>query len=354
MLAVGAHLKNVVAVASRSDVFLSQHVGDLETSQAFDAFRRVGDDLVRLYDLKPQAVVCDAHPDYLSARHAAGTGLPLVRVQHHYAHVLSCMAENAIDAPVLGVSWDGTGYGLDHTVWGGEFLRITESGFRRVAHLRTFRLPGGELAIKEPRRTAIGVLYDLLGDEFAERDDLAPVRAFSRRDRMLLRTALRNGINAPITSSAGRLFDAVAALLGLRLIARFEGQAAMELEWATHAVAADESYPFHLASKDGSMVVDWEPMIRSLVGDHAAGTALGIVATRFHNTLADMIVAVAERVGEPMIALSGGCFQNRHLTERTVRRLTERGFSPHWHQRVPPNDGGIALGQILAAARAKE
>jgi hydrogenase maturation protein HypF len=354
MLAVGAHLKNVVAVASQSDVFLSQHIGDLETRQAFDAFRRVGEDVLRLYDLKPHAVVCDAHPDYLSTRHAESTGLPLVRVQHHYAHVLSCMAENAIDAPVLGVSWDGTGYGLDHTVWGGEFLRVTTAGFERAAYLRTFRLPGGELAVKEPRRSALGLLYELLGDSVMDREDLAPVRAFDRRERTLLGTALHNAINAPLTSSAGRLFDAVAALLGLRMTVRFEGQAAMELEWATHGVATDESYPFLLAAKDGTIVVDWEPMIRPLAADHGAGIPVGALAARFHNTLTEMIVAVAQRVGEPTVAVSGGCFQNRYLTERTVRRLTESGFSVYWHQRVPPNDGGIALGQILAVVRAKE
>jgi hydrogenase maturation protein HypF len=180
------------------------------------------------------------------------------------------------------------------------------------------------------------------------------VRAFDRQERTLLGTALRNAINAPVTSSAGRLFDAVAALLGLRMTAGFEGQAALELEWATHGFATDESYPFRLESKDGNIVVDWEPMIRGLTADHAANALVGAMAARFHNTLTEMILAVAERVGDRTVVLSGGCFQNRYLTERSVRRLTEAGFSVHWHQRVPPNDGGIALGQIMAAARAKE
>ena len=354
LLAVGAHLKNAVAVSNHAEVFLSQHIGDLETAQAFDAFRRVCDDLTRLYDLKPQAVACDSHPDYLSTRHATATGLPVVRVQHHHAHVLACMAENGLSAPVLGVSWDGTGYGLDQTVWGGEFLRITDRGFERVAHLRPFPLPGGEQAIKEPRRTAIGLLYEMLGNDCLAREDLAPVRSFEARDRRLIGRALAHRINAPLTSSAGRLFDAVAALLGLRLTVRFEGQAAMELEWAAHGVVTDESYPFRLEAKNGSMVLDWEPLIRSLLVDFAAGALVPVLAARFHNTLAEMIVAVAGRQGVPQIALSGGCFQNRYLTERVVRRLIEAGYSPHWHQRVPPNDGGIALGQILAAARAKE
>jgi hydrogenase maturation protein HypF len=354
LLAVGAHLKNVVAVSTHTQVFVSQHIGDLETPQAFDAFRRVGDDLLRLYDLTPQAVACDAHPDYLSTRHAVGTGLPLVRVQHHYAHILSCMADNGLESPVLGVSWDGTGYGLDHTIWGGEFLRVTESGFQRVAHLRTFRLPGGEHAVKEPRRTAIGLLYEMEGDRFAAREELAPVRSFAAPERRLLAKALANRINAPLTSSAGRLFDAVAALLGLRLTTRFEGQAAMELEWAIRDVETDATYPFQIEPKQGILIADWEPVIQALLADLAGGVALGGIAARFHNTLAELIVAIAKQVGIQTIALSGGCFQNRYLTERTVRGLAAAGFSPHWHQRVPPNDGGIALGQVLAAARAKE
>jgi hydrogenase maturation protein HypF len=354
VLAVGAHLKSSVAISNRTEVFVSQHIGDLETAQAFDAFRRVCDDLTRLYDLKPSAVACDSHPDYLSTRHATAVGLPVIRVQHHHAHVLACMAENGLSAPVLGVSWDGTGYGLDRTVWGGEFLRITDTGFDRVAHLRPFPLPGGDRAIKEPRRAAVGLLYEMLGSEILTREDLEPLRSFSPQDRRLLGQALAHRINAPLTSSAGRLFDAAAAILGLRLRVRFEGQAAMELEWAAHAVATDESYPFRFAPKGGSMTLDWEPTIRSLLADVGGAAPVAVMAARFHNTLAEMIVAVAAREGVRQIALSGGCFQNRYLTERAVRRLTQAGYSPHWHQRIPPNDGGIALGQIVAAAQGKE
>ncbi len=354
LLAVGAHLKSTVAVARHTDVFVSQHIGDLETAQALEAFRRVRDDLLRLYDLKPAAIACDAHPDYLSTRHAGDAGLPVVRVQHHYAHVLSCMGENAIEAPALGVSWDGTGYGLDGTIWGGEFLRITDVGFQRAAHLRPFRLPGGEQAVKEPRRSAIGVLHEMQGDAWAARDDLIPVRAFEPRDRKLLAAALARRINAPVTSSAGRLFDAVAALIGMRLVTQFEGQAAMELEWAIGETMTEEAYPFDIAPKDGILVLDWQPVIDALLADVARGAAPGMMAARFHNALAEAIVRVAERIGERTVVLTGGCFQNRYLTERTVDRLRRAGHAPYWHQRMPPNDGGIALGQILAAARVKE
>jgi hydrogenase maturation protein HypF len=354
VLAVGAHLKNAVALANGAEVFVSQHVGDLETTQAFEAFRRVCDDLPRLYDIKPLAMACDSHPDYLSTRHAIASALPVVRVQHHHAHILSCLAENGLSAPALGISWDGTGYGPDETVWGGEFLRITSEGFERVAYLRPFRLPGGERAIKEPRRTAVGLLYEMQGEDCLDRDELAPLRSFTPQERRVLARALANHVNSPLTSSAGRLFDAVAALLDLRLTTRFEGQAAMELEWAIRDATNDESYAFGLDPKDGAVVINWEPAIRSLTAEFSAGTPVPLLAARFHNTLVEMMVAVAERVGERTIALSGGCFQNRYLTERAVRRLTETGHLPYWHQRIPPNDGGIALGQIIAAARAKE
>jgi hydrogenase maturation protein HypF len=264
------------------------------------------------------------------------------------------MAENEIEAPVLGVSWDGTGYGLDQTVWGGEFLRITDAGFERAAHLRPFRLPGGERAITEPRRTAIGVLHEMWGAGWLDRDDLPLVRSFEPQERRLLAQALARRINAPVTSSAGRLFDAVAALLGLRLTTRFEGQAAMELEWAIADLKTDASYPFRIEAKESILVLDWQPLIEALLADLAGGASCNAMAARFHNTLVEAIVALAERIGEPRVALSGGCFQNRYLTERAVRRLTAAGFSPYWHQRVPPNDGGIALGQIMAASRAKE
>lgn len=354
LLAVGAHLKNTVAVAHGTNIFTSQHIGDLETTQAFDAFRRVSDDLLRLYGVTPAAVACDMHPDYLSTRHAAHIGFPVIQVQHHYAHVLSCMSENAVKPPALGVSWDGTGYGPDHTIWGGEFLHVTESGFERVAHLRPFRLPGGDRAVREPRRSALGLLYEMLGDSCVERDDLPPLRAFDAKDRQLLVTAMSRGVNAPVTSSAGRLFDAVAAILGIRLTTQFEGQAAMELEWAIGGEKTDESYPFRIEVKDGILIVNWQPIVEAILADIAGGATPGRLAARFHNTLSETIVAVAERVGERGVVLSGGCFQNRYLTERTVHRLVDVGRTPYWHQRIPPNDGGIALGQIMAATRMRE
>ncbi len=386
-LAVGAHLKNSVALAVGRQVFISQHIGDLETDQAFEAFRRVIGDFERLYEERPTVVVADAHPDYLSTKFAkdlvaqaslpAGSGcipatpshaaeqrcsanpqagtLRYVSVQHHYAHVLSCMAENELEPPVLGISWDGTGYGLDGTIWGGEFLYVTGNSFHRAGYLRPFRLPGGDKAVKEPRRVALGVLYEMCGDAAFTRHELAPLRAFSPAELATLQTMLQRGVNAPLTSSAGRLFDAVASLIGLRQHVRFEGQAAMELEFALDGFATDETYPFHLESTEeratqSAIRVDWSPTIQAILADSQLGLAAGLIAAKFHNALVEMMVAMAQRVGEPKVALSGGCFQNRYLTERAVRRLRQEGFRPYWHQRVPPNDGGIALGQIVAGS----
>jgi hydrogenase maturation protein HypF len=355
ILAVGAHFKNTVALGVEMNAFVSQHIGDLETPQAYLAFRGVIDALERLYDKPPRTVSCDLHPHYLSTSYARDAGLPVVSVQHHFAHVLACMAENELDGPVLGVSWDGTGFGLDGTVWGGEFLKVGESGFTRAAHLRTFTLPGGDRAVREPRRAALGLLHAAFGQAAFRMADLATITAFTPRELRVLDRMMVSGLNVPTTSSAGRLFDAVASLVGLRQHVHFEGQAAMELEWACAGVDTTERYPFVCRSpedpRDGAVVVDWQPLLAAVLADVRSGAAPGWISARFHNALADVIVEVAQRVGERRVVLTGGCFQNRRLTERAVTRLTEEGFRPYWHQRIPPNDGGIALGQLVAAAR---
>ncbi|MDW8104140.1 MAG: carbamoyltransferase HypF [Armatimonadota bacterium] len=347
LLAVGAHLKNTVAMSVGRQVFLSQHIGDLETAQALEAFRRVIADVQGLWEHQPQAVACDMHPDYLSTQTAHRMGLPVVAVQHHLAHTLSCMAENELEPPVLGVSWDGTGYGVDGTVWGGEFLLVRQEGWERFAHLRPFRLPGGDRAVKEPRRSALGVLYELFGEQaLALLED-----AFTPEERRVLAQILRQHFHAPLTTSAGRLFDAVASLVGLRQRVNFEGQAAMELEFLTHGVQSDETYPFSLSGTAPPYVLDWADLIQTVLQEVQRGVPPPQIAVRFHNTLAEMILELAQVAGVERVALSGGCFQNAYLTERAVRRLSEAGFRPYWHQRVPPNDGGIALGQVVGASR---
>ncbi len=345
VLALGAHLKNTVALSLGSNVFVSQHIGDLATEQAYTAFVRSAADLPQLYETRIDAVACDLHPDYLSSRHALQFSVPIRHVQHHWAHIVSCMAENELNPPLLGVSWDGTGYGGDGTIWGGEFLRADANGFTRVGHLRRFRLPGGEAAVKEPRRSAVGLLYEIFGNQLWSHNDL--LTAFDRSELPLIRQMLEKGVNAPVTSSAGRLFDAVAGLIGLRLRASFEGQAAMELEFAAHE-RVDDKYSFTL-HQESPFVIDWQPAILEIIDDLRAGETRGMISAKFHNMLAEMIVAVARKIGQEKVVLSGGCFQNRLLTERTIDRLTAENFRPYWHQRIPPNDGGISLGQVVAA-----
>jgi hydrogenase maturation protein HypF len=350
-------------------VFISQHIGDLETEQAHAAFRRVIADFERLYDATPDVIVADLHPDYLSTKFALEFTLQRVElrkpsaklklelqprhlgVQHHIAHVLSCMAENELEPPVLGVSWDGTGYGLDGTIWGGEFFLVTKEDVERVAHLRSFRLPGGDAAVKEPRRAALGLLHECFGDSVFQEKDLPTLKAFSTAELATLGKMLVGGLNSPLTSSVGRLFDAVASLAGLRQQMRFEGQAAMELEFAIDGITTNEHYSLSLVTCHSSPVLDWSPMIKAILGDVERGVSIGEISAKFHNALAEAIVAVARQVGQSRVVLSGGCFQNRYLTERTVTRLRAEGVQPYWHQRVPPNDGGIALGQIIAARR---
>jgi hydrogenase maturation protein HypF len=347
IVAVGAHQKNTVALLHDEHVFLSQHLGDMDSVKTFKVFRQTLADFQALYDVSPTTVVCDLHPDYGTTQYAEGLGLPVMCIQHHEAHVFSCMAEHHLDTPVLGVAWDGTGHGTDGTIWGSEFLLVEHDGFTRVAHLRPFSLPGGDIAAREPRRSLLGLLYALYGDTLPhERLHFAP------NELNLLLAALQKGVNAPLTSSMGRLFDAVAALLGLQQQCSFEGQAAMALEYAALRANTDECYSFEITpitnvAHKRSGIIDVKPMIAAMLNE----THCKLMSAKFHNTLAMIVVEVAQQVGTPQVALTGGCFQNRVLLERTITGLRAAGFTPYWPQRVPPNDGGIALGQIAAALR---
>jgi hydrogenase maturation protein HypF len=352
-IAVGGHMKNTVAVSAGENVFISQHIGDLDSPQSMQAFKAVLASVRNLYRTQPALVVADLHPEYTSTKHARTLGLPVVQVQHHVAHVASCVAENELQGPVLGVAWDGTGYGTDGTVWGGEFLVVDGGTFARAGCLRPFRLPGGEQAVREPRRSALGLLYALDGGTLAAS---VMADAFAAEELRVLLHAIDRGVNAPITTSAGRLFDAVAAIAGIRYRTSFEGQAALQLECA---IADGEHQPYPFAIKTNPerfgfhghwtpppFVIDWGPMIRAIVGEMRAGAHKGAVAARFHATLAAMIAVMARRIGQQRVVLSGGCFQNAALTEAVVTQLRHAGFQPYWHQRVPPNDGGISLGQL--------
>lgn len=357
-LAVGGQLKNTVALALGENVFLSQHLGDLQARPALEVFRQTAAGLQDIYGTRAEQIACDLHPEYQSTAYAEVSGLPVTHVQHHYAHVLSCMAENGLSGTVLGVAWDGTGYGPDGTVWGGEFLLVNRDGYSRAGHLRVFPLPGGEQGVKEPRRAALGVLYEVFGDSLFELQEpraLPLLQTFSNDELRVIRVMLARGLNTPLTSSVGRLFDAAASLLGLGQRVSFEGQAAMALEWAIGNERTADRYPFVCAEHAaGPLVIDWRPLVRGLLDDRRHGVPLASIATRFHNTLVECLVEVARRRGEPQVVLSGGCFQNRYLTERAVQRLTAEGFRPYWHRWIPPNDGGLALGQVLAVSRQAE
>lgn len=347
LVAVGGQQKNTISASVHSEVFVSQHIGDLENETSYAAFRSVIGTFETLFELEPAAIACDMHPAYLSTQYAHASPLPQIAVQHHYAHILSCMAENQLRPPVAGIAWDGSGFGPDGTVWGGEVLHVTDGNFKRVAHLRPFLLPGGEKAVREPRRCALALLYEVFGED-AFSGQLLPAGVFRDEELRVLRTMLSQRIHSPLTTSAGRLFDGFASLLNLRHTARFEGQAAMELEFALPRFSAEESYPFAVRATGDTLTLDWEPAVREAVA--ARSVPLPVASARFHNMLVDMGVEVAKRVGEKRVVLSGGCFQNKYLTERFIGQLRAAGFQPYWHQRVPPNDGGIALGQLMSAA----
>jgi hydrogenase maturation protein HypF len=335
-------------------------VGDLETPEALDAFTRVVADFEKLWGVAPAAVAHDLHPGYASTvfakRLAAERGIPAFAVQHHHAHLASCLAENEAEGPALGVCWDGTGLGTDGTIWGGEFLLGDASGFERVAHLRPFRLPGGDAAVREPRRAALAILLELLGESALGREDLECVRSFSGSERGVLAQMVAKGVNAPVTTSAGRLFDAVASLLGIAQKTSFEGQSAMALEAAAFEAWGKAesgqppcSFPLVVAP-GGSALLDWKPLLSYLLRNLALGVPAPVLAAQFHAALADGILAVARHAGVRRVALTGGCFQNKLLTELTVARLEAAGFEVLLHGAVPPNDGGIGLGQVLVAA----
>jgi hydrogenase maturation protein HypF len=344
-LAVGAHLKSAIAFSVRQNAFVSQHIGDLESVEAYQAFGRVIEDVETLYHIKPEHIACDAHPDYASSQLAHRLSPDVLEVQHHYAHVLSCMADNELAPPCLGVAWDGVGLGSDGTLWGGEFLQVEERGWQRVGHLGTLKLPGGDKAVREPWRLAVSVLYEAYGSDCLK--VMNEIRSLSKCDVVPVVSMLEKNLNCPVSSGAGRLFDAVSALCGICLETRFEGQAAMELEFACLPDAFEKPYNIH---RDAH-VLDWRPAIVEIVQDLKEKAPVSTIAGRFHAALVRGIVEMVLYLKEPRVVLTGGCFQNRILLERTIAALRDAGIIPYWHQRVPTNDGGICVGQLMAINR---
>jgi hydrogenase maturation protein HypF len=362
VLAVGGHYKNAFCLTSGKNAFLSQHIGDLADADNLAYFERCVRHLEAVWQTHPAALACDLHSDYLSTRYAEerarAEGLPLVRVQHHWAHLVSALADVQESGPAVGIICDGTGYGEDGTAWGCEILVGDASGYTRWGHLRNIPLPGGERAIREPWRLAGVYLRETFGSEFcAELGDLEFCRRLPRDKWAVIEQMIASGIHTPLASSAGRLFDAVAALLGLAWEASYEGQAAMALEGKVDRgswIVDRGGYGYDLADEDGVKIADVRAMIRGIVGDSRAGTPVGVIAGRFHEGFARMMVEMAaeaaREAGLEGVALSGGTFQNRILLERCCDLLEARGLRPLIHRNVPPNDGGIALGQAVVAA----
>lgn len=355
LLACGGHLKNTFCLAKGHHAFVSPHIGDLENLETLTSFREGIAHLQRLYDIAPEAIAFDLHPGYLATTYALDQNTPRkIGVQHHHAHLASVLAEHGLAGPVIGVAADGTGYGTDGAIWGCEILVADLLQFERRYHLRYVPLPGGEQAVREPWRMAAVYLHQAFGDAFVQLD----LPFVARRGPEGLRASWRplaqmiaRGINSPPTSSLGRLFDAVAALVGLRDKVLYEGQAAIELEIA--AVEEAEAYPFAIDS-DKPGTLDVAPSIRAVVEDLQRGISVAQVAGRFHSTIAELLASACERVRAEthvnVVALSGGVFQNRRLLEGLVARLQSAGFSVYTNRDVPPNDGGLSLGQAAVAA----
>lgn len=341
VLAVGGMLKNTFALGFEDRVILSQHVGDVENLQTLGAFEEMVYDLMELYGFEPELVVCDMHPRYQTTKWAEvfceERGLRLLKVQHHFAHILSCMAENGLKGPVLGIAWDGTGYGEDGVLRGGEFLMCEYESYKGLFSFMPFRLIGGEKAVKEPRRVALSLLFELFGED-ALKLDLPPVKEFKDWELRNLFLAWKGGVNSPYSTSAGRLFDAVASLLNLRQVVNYEAQASMMVEDLFDPAVKDH-YPFELRD----MEIDWRPTILALMEKGEPS----VKASRFINTMAMVCLEVVRRVGLERVCLSGGVMQNDHLVSRIREYLERDGYKVFTHQRVPANDGGIGLGQAV-------
>ena len=357
VLACGAELKNTVCLTAGDRAFLSQHIGDLENSATYDFFCMTIEHMKRILDIKPQVLACDLHPDYLSTRYALErqqAGMDLVQVQHHHAHIVSCMAENRIQGRLIGLAFDGTGYGADGAIWGGEFLIADEPGFDRAGHLAYVPLPGGAAAIREPWRMAASYLHTVFGENMRDLD-LPLMRDIEARKLRFVQDMMVKGVNCTRTSSMGRLFDAIAAMIGLRYSVAYEGQAALELEM----LADDgewEGYPFEWLSEGGYQILP-HSIIQGVVRDMEKRVSPAVISARFHRTVIDMAAALCREIrqdsGLNRVALSGGVFQNALLLKGLIRELSADRFEVFSHTRVPANDGGISLGQAVCAAEVK-
>lgn len=344
ILAVGGYYKNTFCLTKGNYAFLSHHIGDLDNSKTYMYYVDEIKKYMKLFKVEPQFVACDMHQGYLSTQFAKTLGLPVIYTQHHHAHIASCMAEYGIDDKVIGFSYDGTGYGLDGNIWGAEFLIADLKDFVRAGHIKYNPLPGGELAIKRIYRTAIGFINEDM-DSYHEY-----LKRFDAKELEIIKAQIDKKINAPLVSSMGRLFDAVASLIGVKDTVLYEGQAAMELE---SIIESDQSHYDFTVSSDDQYVVDTSGILKQVYFDYKKGVSKGIISARFHNTIVEFTAYVALRLGEKYnidkVVLSGGSFQNKYLLENIIDRLSKEGFSVYSNSKIPCNDGGISLGQAVIA-----
>jgi len=344
-----------------SEAFLSQHIGDLENLESYRFFEEAIEHLQRILEVRPDVIAHDLHPDYFSTKWALGWAQArLIGVQHHHAHIAACLAENHLDGQVIGIALDGTGYGADGAIWGGEVLLADYVNLERAAHLEYVALPGGEAAIREPWRIAVSYLVKHYGQSLSALE-IPFTKALDRRKLDILLQMIARGVNSPLTSSCGRLFDAVAALLGLRATVNYEAQAAIELEMAAHESSDESAYPFELQFAGETWCIGTHSLFDWLLHDIRRGARAADISRRFHNGLASLFLGIAEKLREVhglnRVCLSGGCFQNILLFRLLLAALRKQKFAVYFQSEVPAGDGGISLGQALVAAhrlRAKD
>ena len=362
VLGCGGEIKNTFCLTKSKQAFLSQPIGDLKNIETLDIYKKSIERCEKRHKITPKIIAHDLHPEYLSTKYAnklraLNLKLRPIGVQHHHAHIVSCMVENGVKGRVMGVAFDGTGYGTDGKIWGGEFLIADYRDFKRVGHLKYISLPGGDMAIKEPYRIAISYLYQTLGNDFKK----LKLDFNRRRDKSKVQILLKmidKNINSPLTSSMGRLFDAVSSLMGICDMASYEAQAAIELqqeaEKATGYRLQATGYKFKINEEKGIFIINPEPIILGIVEDLKKKVVKSTIAAKFHNTVAEFTLDVCKRLkkktGIDRVTLSGGVFQNRLLLDKTLEKLRKNSFTCYIHSRVPTNDGGISLGQAVIAA----
>lgn len=360
ILALGGHLKSTVAMKINQQIFLSQHLGDLDNHENMQNYRQTINHFKTIYNFQPDIIACDFHPDYYSSQYAQelstenNKSIPIVAVQHHIAHIFSTFMEKEIKFPLLGIAWDGTGYGLDHTIWGGEFFYITDDKIQRIASFLPFHLLGGNQAIINPKRIALSLLIQVFNDleNIFKKFDF--ISSFSAQELKILTKMYEQKINSPLTSSVGRLFDGISALLGIVEKVTYEGEGAMKLEFVIDDLSIIETYPFDWQYNENCCsYIDWKPIIKNIIEDYLHGESVSLISAKFHQTLVKIIDTVAKSVLIKNVVLAGGCWQNKYLLENTLQKLKGANLRIYYPQKFPTNDGGLALGQIIFASRYK-